>query len=85
MTTTLEIRSLSAPAALPVRVSGLDFVPVRESLWRVTSVRGGVRGHIERVTVDGSPRYTARLSRGGGRTVPIGEFWTAQAAAESLA
>jgi hypothetical protein len=85
MNPALAIRPGGIPIPLDARVAGLDFTPVRESLWRVTTRAGEVRGHIERVDSGGHQRFAARLSRGGARMLPIGEFWTAQAAAESLA
>ena len=85
MTATIEIRSLRPGTALEARVPGLEFAPVRADLWRVVTDRGDVRGHIERLGSGDLGRFTARLSRGGSRTLALGEFWTAQAAAESFA
>lgn len=85
MTATIEIRSLRQGIALDARVPGLAFAPVRAELWRVVTDRGEVRGHIEHLGADELGRYVARLSRGGSRSLVLGEFWTAQAAAECFA
>ncbi|KQX07142.1 MULTISPECIES: hypothetical protein [unclassified Leifsonia] len=85
MTATIEIRSLRPGTALDARVPGLQFTPVRADLWRVVTDRGDVRGHIERVGSGELGRFTARLARAGARSVSLGEFWTAQSAAECFA
>ncbi|MET0726348.1 MAG: hypothetical protein ABWY36_08355 [Leifsonia sp.] len=78
MTTTLTIRS-TTPATLDARVTGLRFVAVRDGLWRVHSRADDLLGHVE---LTGAGRYAARRFLGGNRLRPLGEFWSAQAAAE---
>ncbi|MCI2958274.1 hypothetical protein MN032_11255 [Agromyces atrinae] len=68
---------------LGITVPGLAFVPVSESLWRVSSTNGDVLGHIERRVAASGERFAARLLIGGGtRSMPLGEFWSAHDAAE---
>lgn len=82
------LRSLAMPTALDARVVGLAFIPVRAGLWRVTGPTGAVLGHIEhaesaRADAGAQPgAFVARQSLGGARSRSLGEFWSAQAAAE---
>lgn len=68
-----------------VAVAGLAFVGVRDGLWRVASRSGAILGHIEQhnAGTEHGPRFAARLLRADGvHSTTVGEFWSAQAAAE---
>ncbi|WP_448810254.1 hypothetical protein [Agromyces bauzanensis] len=67
----------------PARVSGLTITPVAPALWRVSRTGGAVLGHIERRGSDEVERWAARrVTAGGIRSLPLGEFWSASDAAE---
>src|SRR6478736_2238962 len=74
---TLTIRSAATP--LEARVAGLQFPAVRDGLWRVTTPDAQLLGHIER---DADGRFSARRFLGGNRLRSLGEFWSAQSAAD---
>ncbi|WP_127793637.1 hypothetical protein [Agromyces sp. LHK192] len=67
------------PGAIP----GLRFTPAAPGLWRVAAADGSLLGHIERRgTVDGERFRSRRLRPGTSRPLELGEFWTAEDAAE---
>ncbi len=78
---------LELPAPLPLRATprGLDIVPRRGALWRVTRHDGLVRGYVERVDDDGGARYRSKrmIGRAAGFTV-LGDFGAADDAVEAL-
>lgn len=70
---------------LGISVAGLAFVPVRDGLWRVASTSGAILGHIEQLNEPAGhePRFSSRALRADGvHFLPLGDFWTAEAAAE---
>ncbi|KQW03539.1 hypothetical protein ASC66_17530 [Leifsonia sp. Root4] len=77
------IRSRATP--LGITAPGLSFLPVRDGLWRVTTVTGAILGHIERGEsgAERGQRFTARaLLSDGVHYSELGEFGDAQTAAE---
>jgi len=54
--------------------SGLDFVPVKDGLWRVTDQSGAILGHIERRTESDGDRFAARRLIRAARMVDLGVF-----------
>lgn len=77
------IRSRATP--LGITTPGLSFLPVRDGLWRVTTLTGAILGHIERGEsgAERGQRFTARaLLSDGVHYSELGEFGDAQTAAE---
>lgn len=77
--------TLTRPGPLGVRIAGLAFVPVRDGLWRVVSTSGAILGHIERLgdSAGDERLFSARLLRADGiHFLPLGDFWSAEEAAE---
>ncbi len=79
--------TLIRPQAAPLGISapGLNFLPVRDGLWRVTTTAGAILGHIERCEsgAERGQRFTARaLLSDGVHYTGLGEFGDAQTAAE---
>jgi hypothetical protein len=69
----------------PVRTTafrGLNLVPVKDGLWRVTHRTGTVLGHIERRTGSDGDRFAARRLIAATRTMDLGVFWRMDDAAD---
>ena len=81
------VRSWKEPGSRPLcrdRFQAL-LLPVRDGLWRVTTVSGAILGHIERGEsgAERGQRFTARaLLSDGVHYSELGEFGDAQTAAE---
>ncbi|TFB57105.1 DNA mismatch repair protein [Cryobacterium sp. TMT1-62] len=76
---------MSTPASplprLPV-IRGLQFVPVKDGLWRVSNRSGMVLGHIERRTEVDGDHFAARRLLAATRTMNVGSFWRIDDAAD---
>ncbi|TFD34344.1 DNA mismatch repair protein [Cryobacterium sp. TMT1-19] len=76
---------MSTPASplprLPV-IRGLQFVPVKDGLWRVSNRSGMVLGHIERRTEVDGDYFAARRLLAATRTMNVGSFWRIDDAAD---
>jgi len=85
----MDLLELPSPAPL-VAPPGLRLVPLRAGRWRVTRADGSVSGYLERVeaatAAPGSAPFRSLRMAGGPepRLVPLGEFWRAEDALESL-
>ena len=78
--TTAFPTSAGAPR-LPV-IRGLQFVPVKQGLWRVSNRSGMVLGHIEQSSEADGDRFAARRMIAATRTMNLGSFWRIDDAAD---
>lgn len=63
-------------AALPAHYE-LDAVEVRDGLWRISTLRGTLLGHISVQTDEADARFVAtRMLGRTPRRVPLGTFWS---------
>lgn len=64
---------------------GLRITSVAHDLWRVTDVRGLVRGHVRMVIADRAPRFRVERFHPASRAFrTIGEFWSAREALDCV-
>ncbi|TFD27454.1 hypothetical protein [Cryobacterium cryoconiti] len=66
---------------LPV-IRGLQFVPVKDGLWRVSNRSGMVLGHIEQSSEADGISFAARRMVAATRTMNLGTFWRIDDAAD---
>lgn len=63
-------------ASLPKHY-GLEAVEVRDGLWRITTTRATLLGHIAVVTDEADTKFVAsRLLGRTPRKVPLGTYWS---------
>jgi hypothetical protein len=81
----MELLELPETLQLTSAPRGLEVVPRRGGLWRVSRADGVVLGYVERIADEGGGRFRAKrmLQRAAGFTI-VGDFWSADDAVDSL-
>jgi hypothetical protein len=78
---------LERATALPLASAhpGVTVLALHGRLWRATRADGAVLGYVELVVTDEGDRFLSKRLRPRAQGfLPIGEFWTADEAIESL-
>ncbi len=61
--------------------AGVATIQLNDDLWRITRTSGEVLGYVERTTTPAGHRFVAkRMLQRQRRFLPVGEFWSVDAA-----
>jgi hypothetical protein len=75
----------AAPLPMTSAHPGITVLALHGRLWRATRPDGAVLGYVELLdTADGERYLSKRLRPRAQGFLPVGEFWTADEAIESL-
>ena len=76
----MTILDFAGSMPVPLR-AGVSTIQLGDDLWRITKTTGEVLGYVERVTTPAGHRFTAkRMLQRQRRFLPVGEFWSVDAA-----
>ena len=81
----MELLERAIPLPLASTHRGITVMALHGRLWRATRPDGAVLGYVELLdTPDGERFLSKRLRPRAQGFLPVGEFWTADEAIESL-
>ena len=81
----MELLERAIPLPLVSTHPGITVLALHGRLWRATGPDGAVLGYVELLdTADGDRYLSKRLRPRAQGFLPVGEFWTADEAIESL-
>lgn len=81
----MELLERAIPLPLASSHPGITVLALHGRLWRATRPDGAVLGYVEVLdTADGERYLSKRLRARAQGFLPVGEFWTADEAIESL-
>ena len=81
----MELLERATPLPLATAHPGVTVLALHGRLWRATRPDGAVLGYVELLeTVEGERFLSKRLRPRAQGFLPVGEFWTADEAIDSL-
>ncbi|MEP6842949.1 MAG: hypothetical protein ABJA11_05475 [Pseudolysinimonas sp.] len=81
----MELLERAVPLPLAATHAGVTVLALHGRLWRATRTDGAVLGYVEVLdTAQGERFLSKRLRPRAQGFLPVGEFWTADEAIESL-